>query len=88
MLGDGGLRKIERGDDIADGTLVRGEKYQNVSAAGFGHGVESVGGCGSASHGRIIFPYRNMSRKNLCAYKKVGVTVYAGKWWAVANDVN
>jgi hypothetical protein len=75
MLGNRGLRKIECGDDIADGALIRGEKCQNVAAAGFGHGVESVGGCGSASHTKIIFLYRNMSSEIFAVIKKVGVTV-------------
>src|SRR5215470_18083088 len=61
MLGNGRLGKIEAGDDIADGALVRGEQGEDVTAARFGHGVEGVGGGRSTSHVCIIFPYGNMS---------------------------
>jgi hypothetical protein len=61
VLGDGWLRQIEGGDDVVYGALLGYEEAENVAAAGFGHGVEGVGGGGGARHGRIIFPYRHMS---------------------------
>jgi hypothetical protein len=65
VLGDGRLREIEIQNDIVYGALLRYEKRKNVAAAGFGHGVEGVGGGGSARHDWIIFPYRNMSSGKL-----------------------
>jgi hypothetical protein len=65
VFGDGRLRQIEIHNDIVYGALLRYEKRKNVAAAGFGHGVKGVGGGGGARHGRIIFPYRNMSSEKL-----------------------
>src|ERR1700688_674770 len=38
VLGDGGLREIESGDDVVDGALLGNEERENVAAARFGHG--------------------------------------------------
>jgi hypothetical protein len=61
VLGDGGLGKVEGGDDIADGALLGHEEGEDIAAAGLCDGVEGVGGGGGAWHERIIFLYRNMS---------------------------
>src|SRR5256885_1008331 len=62
MLGNGRLFKRESVNDLAYGALFKGEEGQDIAAAGFGDGVESVRGGGSARHGANIYPYRNMSR--------------------------
>jgi len=62
VLGDGGLREMESGDDVVYGALLGYEERENVAPAGFGDGVEGVGGGGGARHERIIFLYGNMSR--------------------------
>src|ERR1700676_1808740 len=46
VFGDGRLREIESGDDVVDGALLGYEERKNVAAAGFGHGIEGVGGGG------------------------------------------
>src|ERR671918_1098085 len=61
MLGDRWLRQAQRHDDVADGALGGREEVQDVSPAGFGDGVEAVGGRGGAGHEAIICRYRNMS---------------------------
>jgi hypothetical protein len=67
VLRDRRLREIKSGDDVVYRALLRYEEAENVAAARFGHGVEGVGGGGGARHGRIIFPYRNMSSTNFGA---------------------
>jgi hypothetical protein len=73
VLGDGRLRKVESGDDVVYGALLGYEEAENVAAAGFGHGVEGVGGGGGARHERIIFLYGNMSSAILDAAKLAGL---------------
>jgi len=50
VLGDRRLREAEPLDDGADGALGGREEVQDVSPAGFGDGVEAVGGRGGAGH--------------------------------------
>src|SRR5579859_1646569 len=61
MLGDGGLLHFHGVDDLADRALLQSEVIEDVAAARFGDGVESVGGCSRSSHDANIFPYQNMS---------------------------
>ena len=56
VFGDGRLRQIEGGDDVVYGALPGDEKAKNVAAAGFGHGVEGVGGGGGTRHGLNYIP--------------------------------
>ncbi len=62
VLGDARLFEAERGDYVAHGALLQGQKREDSSAARFCDSVEGVGGGGSARHGMNIYPYRNMSR--------------------------
>jgi len=70
VLGDARLFEAERGDYVAHGALLQGQKREDSSAARFCDSVEGVGGGGSARHGMNIYPYRNMSsgilRDGLC----------------------
>jgi hypothetical protein len=56
VLGDGRLRQVECGYNVVYRALLGDEKAKNVAAAGFGHGVEGVGGGGSARHGLNYIP--------------------------------
>src|SRR5207249_4308528 len=62
VLGDLGLRDVERIDDVVDGLLALSEQVEDLPPPGFGDGVEDVGGCWGACHARIVFRYGNMSR--------------------------
>jgi glyoxylase-like metal-dependent hydrolase (beta-lactamase superfamily II) len=61
VLGDRRLRKAQRYNDVADGTLAGCEIVQDVSTTRFGDGVERVRRRGSARHRTMIFLYWNMS---------------------------
>jgi hypothetical protein len=71
VLGDRGLLEAQAIDDFVDGTFLKGEEVQDVAAAGFGDGVEGVGGCCGAWHGFNIFPYGNMSRGKFGRRQKI-----------------
>src|SRR2546430_14141777 len=62
MFRDGWLLKTEGGDDVADRAFIKGKEGEDFASSRFGNGVERVRSCGSTSHGRNIYPYRNMSR--------------------------
>jgi hypothetical protein len=63
VLGDARLFEAERGDYVAHGALLKGQKREDRSAARFCDSVEGVGGGGGARHAINIYPYRNMSRE-------------------------
>ncbi len=71
VFGDGGLGEAEVLDEVVDAlTGGVGEEVDDVTAAGFGDGVEGVGGCGGSGHGGSIFLYGNMSRGSLKEIEK------------------
>src|SRR5882762_3905686 len=67
MLGNGRLFEGESVNNLADGAFFKGEEGQDIAAARFGDGVESVGGGRSSWHEANIYPYRNMSSTILAA---------------------
>jgi len=64
VLGNGWLVELEASDDVADRALAEREIREDLPAAGFGYGIEGVGGCGGSCHERNnTFLYGNMSRE-------------------------
>ena len=62
VLGDGRLRQLDRLGNFADRPFIGRDELEDVSATGFGNGVEWIR-CGQgAGHALIYtFPYGNMS---------------------------
>src|SRR5579863_3332983 len=60
---------LEHAEVLGDGGLFESQEAQDIATAGFGNGVEGVGGGGSARHGKNIYPYRNMLSRGFCAYR-------------------
>jgi hypothetical protein len=63
MFRDRGLLHAQAVYDISHGALLKGEKVQDVAAAGFGDGVEGVGGGGSARHGQRIHAHMGICQE-------------------------
>lgn len=67
VFGDGRLREADGLDDDADGLFAAtGEEIEDLSAPGFGDGVEDIGGCGGSCHGEHHIP--------MLEYVKVGAS--------------
>src|SRR5829696_146821 len=61
VLGHLWLSQPELADNVVDGALPAGEDVQDLPPPGLGHRVERVRGRRCSRHGKIIYPYRNMS---------------------------
>ena len=56
VLGDGGLLQTQALHNGTDRPFLQGEKIENVSPAGFGDGVEGVGGGSCSGHESNYIP--------------------------------
>jgi hypothetical protein len=63
MLGDGRLLQAEAGYDVAYGAFLESEVGEDIAAAGFGDGVEGVGGGGGTWHAKRIHAHMGICQE-------------------------
>src|SRR6266487_130716 len=61
MLRDLWLGQPDHLDEVVDGAFPAREDVQDLASPWLRHRVERIGGRRSSSHGKIIYPYGNIS---------------------------
>ena len=81
VFGHQRLRQADLRDELIDGAFPAGEGVQDLPPPGLGHRIERVRCRRRSWHGRIIYPYRHMSRDSSVGHtaeKAVGCVLRSG----------